>query len=122
MKKWLSNPNADIELTEGILFDVLPYIPKSAKNDERERLLKDQSELDNLERWVMNNTGDGNRNNMLLRYALILIDAGFKFEDIKDKTIKLNDKLSDKLDELELANTIFHTVASKLAAKGKLVA
>lgn len=122
VKKWLSNPNADIELTEGILFDVLPYIPKSAKNDERERLLKDQSELDNLERWVINNTGDGNRNNMLLRYALILIDAGFKFEDIKDKTIKLNDKLSDKLDELELANTIFHTVASKLAAKGKLVA
>ncbi|MBE0975153.1 DUF3987 domain-containing protein, partial [Escherichia coli] len=92
VKKWLSNPDAIYETTEGILFDVLPYVPKSAKNDERERQLKDQSQLDNLERWVMNNTGDGNRNNMLLRYAMLLADSGFSFQDIKDKTIKLNDK------------------------------
>ena len=122
VKKWLSNPNTIVETTEGILFDVLPYIPKSAKNDERERMLKDQSELDNLERWVMNNIGDGNRNNMLLRYALILIDAGFKFDEIKEKTITLNNKLMDKLDELELANTVFHTVAGRLANLGRLTA
>ncbi|MDD0675355.1 hypothetical protein PS002_23370, partial [Shigella sonnei] len=88
---------------------------------ERERQLKDQSQLDNLERWVMNNTGDGNRNNMLLRYAMLLADSGFSFQDIKDKTIKLNDKLADKLSEIELSSTIFHTLANKLVAMGKSV-
>ena len=121
VKKWLSNPDAIYETTEGILFDVLPYVPKSAKNDERERQLKDQSQLDNLERWVINNTGDGNRNNMLLRYAMLLADSGFSFQDIKDKTIKLNDKLADKLSEIELSSTIFHTLANKLVAMGKSV-
>lgn len=119
-KKWLSNPNATVIVTEGELFDILPYIPKTSKNEERERLLHDQAHLDNLERWVINNTGDGNRNNMLLRYALLLTDAGFTFDGIKDKVIMLNDKLSDKLDELELHTTIFHTVASRLAADGRI--
>lgn len=114
-KKWLTNDSAQVIVTEGELFDVLPYIPKTSKNEERERVLQDQNHLDNLERWVINNTGDGNRNNMLLRYAFVLIDAGFSFDNIKEKVISLNDKLSDKLDELELHSTIFHTVAARLA-------
>lgn len=114
-KKWLTNPDAQVIVTEGELFDILPFIPKTSRNEERERILHDQSHLDNLERWVINNTGDGNRNNMLLRYALVLIDAGFGFDDISNKVSALNSKLSDKLDELELHSTIFRTVASKLA-------
>ena len=106
-------------MTEGELFDALPYVPKSAKNDERERNLSTQEHLDNLERWVINNTGDGNRNNMLLRYAMVLADSGFKYDDIKNKTIQLNDKLADRLSEIELASTIFHTLAGKLVAMGK---
>ncbi|WP_432481701.1 DUF3987 domain-containing protein [Moraxella sp. ZY200743] len=119
-KKWLSNPNALVIYTEGELFDILPYIPKTSKNEERERILHDQNHLDNLERWVINNTGDGNRNNMLLRYAFVLVDGGFSFDIIKEKVISLNNKLSDKLDELELHSTIFHTVAGRLAANGKI--
>ena len=121
VKKWLANGNEDaiVEITEGELFDALPYVPKSAKNDERERNLSTQEHLDNLERWVINNTGDGNRNNMLLRYAMVLADSGFKYDDIKNKTIQLNDKLADKLSEIELASTIFHTLAGKLVAMGK---
>ena len=57
---------------------------------------------------------------MLLRFALILLDANFSFEKIKEKTISLNNKLADKLDELELSETVFHTVASRLAKQGKL--
>ncbi|MFC0819733.1 DUF3987 domain-containing protein [Moraxella marmotae] len=115
-KKWLTHPDGQVIVTDGELFDILPFIPKTSKNEEREKLLHDQSQLDNLERWVINNTGDGNRNNMLLRFAMVLVDAGFSFEAIKDKVISLNHKLSDKLDELELHNTIFHTVAAKLVA------
>ena len=119
-KKWLTNPNAVVEETDGELFDILPYIPKTTKNEERVEKFKSQSEMDNLERWVINNTGDGNRNNMLLRFAMILMDAGFNFENIKDKTIALNDKLPDKLSEVELAKSIFHTTAQRLAQAGRL--
>ena len=119
-KKWLTNPNAVVEETDGELFDILPYIPKTTKNEERVEKFKNQSEMDNLERWVINNTGDGNRNNMLLRFAMILMDAGFNFENIKDKTISLNDKLPDKLSEVELAKSIFHTTAQRLAQAGRL--
>lgn len=115
-KKWLTNPNAQVHTTEGELFDILPFIPKTSKNEEREKLLQDQSQMDNLERWVINNTGDGNRNNMLLRFAMILVDAGFSFDNIKDKVISLNNKMADKLDEIELYNTIFHSVAAKLTS------
>lgn len=119
-RKWLSQENTQIIISEGELFDALPYIPKSSKNEQREQRLKSQEDMDNLERWVINNTGDGNRNNMLLRYACILIDAKFSFDNIKTKVTSLNNKLTNKLDELELANTIFHTVAAKLANQGKL--
>ena len=119
VKKWLSNPNAIIEETDGELFNVLPYIPRSNENEKRELRLQDQSQLDNLERWVLNNSGEGNRNNMLLRYACILMDAGFNYEQIKEKTITLNNKMKDALDEMELASTVFHTIAGKLVAAGK---
>lgn len=114
-RKWQTNGNATIIEQDGELFDVLPFIPKTTKNEERQVHLKDQEHLDNLERWVINNTGDGNRNNMLLRYTLILLDAGFSFDTIKEKTIALNNKLVDKLDELELVNTVFHTLAKRMA-------
>lgn len=118
-KKWLSYGQTQIEITEGELFNVLPYIPKTSQNEERLAKLESQEDLDNLERWVMNNSGEGNRNNMLLRFAMILVDAGFNFENIKEKVISLNNKLDDSLSEMELASTILHTVASKLVAMGK---
>lgn len=114
-RKWETNKNATIIHQDGELFDILPFIPKTTKNEERQSQLRDQEHLDNLERWVINNTGDGNRNNMLLRYAMILVDSGYKFDTVKDKVIGLNNKLVDKLDELELHSTIFHSVAKKLA-------
>lgn len=114
-RKWETNKNATIIHQDGELFDILPFIPKTTKNEERQSQLRDQEHLDNLERWIINNTGDGNRNNMLLRYAMILVDSGYKFDTVKDKVIGLNNKLVDKLDELELHSTIFHSVAKKLA-------
>ena len=116
-RKWETNKNATIIHQDGELFDILPFIPKTTKNEERVSQLKDQEHLDNLERWVINNTGDGNRNNMLLRYAMVLVDSGYSFDTTKDKVINLNHKLVDKLDELELHSTIFHTVAKRLAHK-----
>ena len=118
-KKWLTNVNTEIHVTDGIMFDALPYIPETIKNEDRQKKNMEQADLDNLERWVINNTGDGNRNNMLLRFCMILMDANLSYERIKEKTINLNDKLPDKLSEIEMAKSIFHTLANRMVKAGK---
>ena len=113
-KKWLTHPGHH-EYTEGEVFDVLPFIPKTSKNEERKQRFDSQQSLDNLERWVINNTGDGNRNLMIHRYAMILVDANLGFDAIRTKVMDLNNKLPDKLDEAELMGTVLVTVSKALA-------
>lgn len=113
-RKWLSH-DGFYEYNDGEPLDVLPFIPKTSKNEARKAQLKDQQALDNLERWVINNIADGNRNNMFYRYAMILIDAGFAFDDIRRKVMALNDKIPDKLDEAELTSTVMLTVAKNMS-------
>lgn len=115
-RKWLSH-NGHYEYNEGEVLDALPFIPKTSKNEERKQLLNSQQSLDNLERWVLNNTGDGNRNNMLLRYAMILVDAGFDFVKVREKVIELNSKMPDKLEEAEISATIMTSVMKAIAQK-----
>ena len=73
--------------------------------------------MDNLERWVINNTGDGNRNNMLLRFAMILVDAGFLFDGVLQRVTALNSKLPNKLDDAEIMSTIMVSVGKSLGKK-----
>lgn len=113
-KKWMSH-KGHFEMQEGELFDVLPYIPKTSKNEERQQRLGTQQQMDNLERWIINNTGDGNRNVMLHRYARLLIEAGKNWAEIKDMVCSLNDKLADKLSEAEILGSIMTTVGKELA-------
>ena len=115
-RKWLSHAG-HYEYNDGDLLDALPFIPKTSKNEERKQLLNNQQSMDNLERWVMNNIGDGNRNNMLLRYALILVDSGFSYDMIFQKVMGLNNKLVDKLDEAEIIGTVMVTVGKTLAKR-----
>ncbi|MCD1628454.1 hypothetical protein [Marinobacter shengliensis] len=115
-RKWLSC-QGHYEYTDGELFDVLPYIPKTSKNEERQRRIQDLQNLDNLERWVINTTGDGNRNNQLLRFAMILVDGGFKYEDVQRKVLDMNDKLADKLEESEIFATVMTTVGKAIAKR-----
>lgn len=115
-KKWLTHTGHH-EYTEGEVFDVLPFIPKTSKNEERKQRFDSQQSLDNLERWVINNTGDGNRNNMLMKYAFILVDANFDFDGIRSRVVALNDKLPDKLDEVEIMSSIMVTVGKALSKR-----
>ena len=115
-RKWLSH-NGTYEYNDGELLDALPFIPKTSKNEERKELLSSQQSMDNLERWVINNIGDGNRNNMLLRYGLILVDAGFDFEGIRSRVIDLNNKIPDKLDEVEIFSTVMVTVTKAIGKR-----
>lgn len=113
-KKWLTNPQGEVFINQGNLFDVLPYIPKTTKAEERAALLADQGNLEALERWVLNNTGEGNRNNQLLKYGLILVDKGMDFAEIFTKVHALNTKLTVPLDGDELSKTVMSSVAKKL--------
>ena len=115
-KKWLSHPG-HFEYTDGEMFDPLPFIPKTSKNEVRKEVLQTQQQMDNLERWVVNNTGDGNRNQMLHRYAMILVDAGFDFDRIRTQVMALNDKLPDKLEETELLSTVMVTIGKALSKR-----
>ena len=108
-RKWMSH-DFHYEYNEGELLDALPFIPKTSKNEKRKELLNSQQSMDNLERWVLNNSGDGNRNNMILRYGMILVDAGFDFEGVRSRVMQLNDKMPDKLEEAEIMGTVMVSV------------
>ena len=120
-RKWLSH-NGHYEYTDGQLLDVLPFIPKTSKNEDRKNQMNTLHSMDSLERWVMANTGDGNRNNQLLRYAYILVDTGHDYETIRQRVLNLNDKLADKLDEVEIMNSIMVTVGKALVKKAQAAA
>lgn len=113
-RKWMSH-TGHFEYNEGDLLDALPFIPKTSKNEERKQRLNSQQSLDNLERWVLNNSGDGNRNNMLLRYAMVLLDNDADFGEIQTKVMQLNNKMPDKLDEAEIMATILVTVGKTMS-------
>lgn len=115
-RKWLTH-DGHYEYNDGEVLDSLPFIPKTSKNEERKARLDSQQAMDNLERWIINNTGDGNRNVMLHRYAMILLDAGFDYEGIRQKVTALNDKIPDKLDEAELMTTVMVTIAKEIGKR-----
>lgn len=115
-RKWETNPGLVVD-NDGELFDILPFIPQTTRNEARKELLKSQEDLDNLERWVLNNTGDGNRNNMLLRYGMILVDFGLDAGAIQQKIISLNDKMADKLEIAEIASTMMISISKAIAKK-----
>lgn len=120
-RKWLTN-NGHYEYTEGQLLDVLPFIPKTTKNEERRAAMKDLQSFNNLERWFINNTGDGNRNNQLLNFAYMLLDNGMSITEIQDKVIDLNEKLIDSLDATEILLTIMKSVTNEANKRQALIA
>lgn len=109
-KKWLTNPNAEIRINStGSLLDPTKFIPNTFRNDS---FLKDQKKInsfDNLERWFAKQIEVGNRNNLLLKYALCLVDNGLDLEAVEEKVLGFNKKLKDKLPEEEIQSTILVT-------------
>ena len=115
-RKWMSHPG-HYEYNEGEILDCLPFIPKTSKNEERKRVQVDLQNLEPLERWFVNNTGSGNRSNQLVKYALMLVDSGAQFDQVRDGVLALNDKLADKLSENEIHSTILVSAAQKISER-----
>lgn len=116
-RKWLTNDQGSFELNQGQLLDVLPFIPRTAKNEEFKQNVMRMDSLDNLERWFAQRMVSGSRNNHMIRFAMILVDSGMGFTEVQEKVLAFNKKLSNKLPEDELHNTVFITVGKEIAAR-----
>lgn len=115
-RKWLCHAG-QVEVLDGEVFDVLPFIPQTEKNKERITKIIDDNSLDNLERWFVNNTAEGNRSNQLIRYALALVDGGKDIAEISQRIRDVNRKLPNPLEDRELQNTVLKTAARKITGK-----
>ena len=112
-KKWLSNPNGNFFVNDGILLDALKFIPRTPRNSE---YLKESSKIENfgnLERWFLQNMAQGNRNNMFFKYGMALVDSGLELLDVQNKVRNFNKQLENPLPEDELDNSVFITLAKK---------
>lgn len=112
-KKWLSN-SGDSWYNEGLLLDALQFIPKTTKNEERIKNMESVQSMDNLQRWFVKNTATGNRSDHLIRYALILVEAGQDFDTIRTNVLDMNSKLPEPMEEVEIYSTIMSTVSKRI--------
>lgn len=113
-KTWATNKGKVYQNT-GKLFDVVPFIPRTRKNEERKASVKDK---DKLEAWFLTQEENG-RNNALYRYGCVLLESGKSLVDIQNMTIELNNKFKEPLLEEELNNTVLKSLATKVVNNGK---
>lgn len=119
-KKWESyggpedNPGVFTYNMEGELLDILPFIPKTSRNESYRNETKELASLDNLERWFAQRMVSGNRNNHMIKFALALVDSGMPLVQVSKAVHAFNAKLSQPLPEDELDSTIMVTVGKKL--------
>lgn len=120
-KKWMTCDAGTYHYNlKGELLDVLPFIPKTSRNEAYKQELKQLGNLDNLERWFAQRIADGNRNNQMIKFALALVDTGMSFADVGKQVHSFNKKLSKPLAASEIDSTIMVTVARKLqSAQGQ---
>ncbi len=115
-RKWATHDGKYFQNT-GELVDALLFIPKTTKSEAYGKFVTDHRSLTNMERWFVNNTGTGNRSNQLVKYALLLVDAGMPFDGVSNAVKAFNDKLQDKLPETELMTTILKTALKAIAKR-----
>ncbi len=118
-RKWSTNKGCEYYYNHAELFDVLPFIPKTKKNDERIERHKTISGCDGIERWFLTKIlEDGERNNHFQRYGYMLLDGGYDFVSAQIKVRELNSKLNEPLDEDELTTTIWKSMQKHVSKKG----
>lgn len=118
-RKWECN-NGEYFYNEGKLFPCMNFIPNTKKHrdmNDKENKLRN---MDSLEKWFVRNMENGNRNNMLLRYGMSLLDKGFNSEMIELSLIGLNEKLDSPLDIGEIKGTIMRSIVKEETKRGEI--
>jgi hypothetical protein len=117
-RKWATFEGTDVHINDGEMLDALLFIPRTSKNDERKEQILNHQNMSGVERWFMTNITNGNRNNQLLKYGLMLVDAGYGLADIDMKIDSINSKLETPLSNEEIEQTIRKTVQKKYYKSG----
>ena len=113
-KKWESFDGGTVHYNmEGDLLDILPFIPKTSRNEAYREQTRKLESLDNLERWFAARIAQGNRNNQMIKYAYALVDSGMSYPDVMARVLGFNKQLSNGLTEDELHATILQSVAKR---------
>lgn len=111
-RKWACH-SGQHSYNEGSLIDATKFIPRTSKATAQKQQYLDNSSLNNLERWVLQNS-DGNRNNSTMRYALALVDSGKPQNEVEHLVLEMNKKFKKPLKLDEIQNTVFKSVQNKL--------
>lgn len=117
-RKWATQPalhGMEYHIQEGKLLDALKFIPNTSAEEKQTKQILEQSSIPSLERWFLLNASNriGNRNNQLLRYAMVLVDSGFVYEDIENRVKAFNKKLKNPLSIAEIEQTVLKSVHRK---------
>lgn len=115
-KKWLSHDKGEYHYNlTGALFDVLPFIPKTSRNEDHRKEFKAVASLDNLERWFAGKMVKGDRNNQMIKFALALVDSGYDLITVSAMVHAFNRKLAEPMEENRIDTTIMQTVAKRIS-------
>lgn len=113
-KKWETFDSGEYHYNlEGELLDVLPFIPKTSRNEQLKLENQKLDSLDNLERWFAQRIASGNRNNQMIKYALALVDSGMSLIEVSKQVHAFNAKLNNALPSDEIDSTIMVTVSKR---------
>ncbi len=115
-RKWLFN-DAGVIKQDGELLDVLPFIPHTSEAEELHRKQLNSSDLSKLENWFTHKAIKGDRNNQMLKYALMLVDTGHSYEGVQQAVLSLNDKLDQPMDQARVMSSIMTTVMKRIASR-----
>ena len=112
-RKWSSH-KGDYWYNAGKLFDVLPFIPDTSKEVNQNLINARYDSVEALQKWFLLNFDESQgRNNMLIRYALALLDSGMVSDNIRHSVYELNKHLTNPLQDAELESTIMKTIIRK---------
>ena len=98
---------------EGEVLDALPFIPKTSKNESYRQQFQKVESLDNLERWFATRFASGNRNNLMIKFALALVDNGHSIIEVNKMVHAFNEKMSSPLTKDEIDSTVLKSVAKR---------
>ncbi len=116
-RKWASHPG-QLEENDGILLDATQFIPHTVRQEKLALAADTLKNLPALERWFALQMSAGNRNNMLARFAFVLVDIGLTLPEIETRVICLNNSQADKLSMAEIQQTVLRSVAQRIQQRG----
>ena len=112
-KKWLSNDKGQIFKNDGECLDALKFIPRTSRNEQFEKDYSKIESMDNLERWFASRMVPGNRNNMMYKYAMALVDSGMDYNTVAEKVKRFNKQSGCNLAAEELNSSILTSIAKR---------